>query len=137
MRRALLLLIAALALTAAGCGSSNDSDSSSSDAAAPAETTAAPADTTAAPAGGGADAVTIKDFAFDPKDITVKVGEKITWTNEDGAAHNVVSDSGEKIESDAIEGGKTFSFTPTKAGKITYECTFHPQMKGYSITVTS
>ena len=38
--------------------------------------------------------VTIKDFAFDPSTITVKVGANVTWTNEDSAAHQLKEDNG-------------------------------------------
>jgi plastocyanin len=143
-RLAPLLPLAAVALVAAGCGSSSDSSSSKPPAAsattdAGSSSGGAPATTTAAPSsdsGGAATAVHIRNFAFEPRNVTVKVGQKIEWTNDDSTAHNVVADSGAKFASDPIDGGQTFSFTPTKAGKITYECTFHSQMKGYTITVT-
>ncbi len=36
---------------------------------------------------GGAAAVTIKNYAFAPQSLTVKVGTRITWTNRDATAH--------------------------------------------------
>src|SRR5688500_3825478 len=36
--------------------------------------------------------VTIEDQAFTPATITVKKGTTVTWTNQDGVGHNVVSD---------------------------------------------
>jgi plastocyanin len=71
----------------------------------------------------------MKDTSFDPKDQTVKVGQKVTWTNDDGAAHNVTADSGATFKSSSFGSGGTFSFTPKKAGTIAYECTLHPGMK--------
>ena len=38
-----------------------------------------------------AGSVTIKNFAFSPKSITVKVGDSVTWTNQDAATHNAVA----------------------------------------------
>jgi len=73
---------------------------------------------------------------FDPKETTVKVGEKVTWTNEDDVDHNVVAREGADFSSDTFGKGKTFSYTPTKAGKIEYTCTLHPGMDG-ELTVTS
>jgi len=70
----------------------------------------------------------MQNIAFDPKDVTVKVGQKVTWTNDDSVDHNVTSQSGETIKSDNFGKGGTFSFTPTKAGKISYVCTIHPGM---------
>jgi plastocyanin len=142
-RLAALLPLAAVALVAAGCGSSSNSSSASGATTAASGSSASGSGsgsaTTAAPASsdsGGATAVHIRNFAFDPRNVTVKVGQKIEWTNDDSVAHNVVADSGASFASDPIDGGHTFSFTPTKAGKITYECTFHSQMKGFTITVT-
>ena len=61
----------------------------------------------------------MKNFAFDPKDVTVKVGQKVTWTNDDSVAHNVTADSRARPSSPTDFGkGATFSFTPTKAGTI-------------------
>ena len=79
------------------------------------------------------------NFTADPKEITVKVGQPVTWTNKDGAPHNVVSDSapnGEKIHSPDMANGATFTFTPSAAGTIVYECSIHPQMTGYKVIVT-
>ena len=70
----------------------------------------------------------MQNIAFDPKAVTVKVGQKVTWTNDDSTDHNVTSQSGETIKSDNFGKGGTFSFTPTKAGTINYVCTIHPGM---------
>jgi plastocyanin len=121
--------IAALAVAAlaVGCGDDDGggSDTGSGGKATPAETT--PAE--------GAATVKMQSIQFDPKEITVKVGEKITWTNEDSVDHDVVADSGASFRSDVFGKGGTFEFTPTKAGEITYECTLHPGMDG-TIQVT-
>ena len=76
----------------------------------------------------------MQNIAFDPKSVTVKVGQKITWTNDDTTDHNVTADSGADFKSDAHGQGSTFEFTPDKAGTIAYECTLHPGMKA-TITV--
>jgi plastocyanin len=128
MRRILFVLCAVVSLAAAGCGGSSGSTSSGSSSGA--STSAA-----AAPSSGGGVAIKMQNIAFDPKAVTVKVGQKITWTNEDSTDHNVTADSGASFKSKDFGQGGTFSFTPTKAGTITYECTLHPNMKGATITV--
>lgn len=80
-------------------------------------------------------AVQMKNVKFVPETIKVKLGQKITWTNKDGFAHNVTSTKGEKIDSGNIDGGATFQFTPKQAGTIAYECTIHPGQSG-TISVT-
>jgi plastocyanin len=128
MRRILLALCAVVALAAAGCGSNGSSTSSGSSSSA-STSTAAPSSS------GGGVAIKMQNIAFDPKAVTVKVGQKVTWTNGDATDHNVTADSGASFKSKDFGQGGTFSFTPTKAGTITYECTLHPNMKGATITV--
>ena len=129
MRRILLALGAVVALAAAGCGGSNSSSTSSGSSSSASTSTAA-----AASSGGGV-AIKMQNIAFDPKSVTVKVGQKVTWTNDDTVDHNVTSQSGESIKSDNFGKGGTFSFTPTKAGTIKYVCTIHPGMDA-TLTVT-
>ncbi|HEX6621484.1 MAG TPA: plastocyanin/azurin family copper-binding protein [Solirubrobacteraceae bacterium] len=128
MRRILPALCAVVVLAAAGCGSSNSSSTSSG-------SSSGSASTGAASSSGGAVAIKMQNIAFDPKAVTVKVGQKVTWTNEDSVDHNVTSQSGESIKSDNFGKGGTFSFTPTKAGTISYVCTIHPGMTA-TLTVT-
>ena len=35
--------------------------------------------------------VTVKDFAFQPKTVTIRVGDTVTWANVDTATHTVTS----------------------------------------------
>jgi plastocyanin len=135
MRRAttllLCLLLALGALAVAGCGGDDDNGSA-------AETTAAPAETTEGTASsGGGVAIDAVDIKFKPQTATAKVGEKVTWTNKDQIAHTVTSEQGapEKFDSGTLDGGKTFSFTPTKAGEYPYVCQIHPSQTG-TLTVT-
>lgn len=124
------LLCGAGALLAA-CGSSTKTDSTPATTP-PASTT--PASTTPAKSAGLA--IDMQNTAFSPQDATAKVGEKITWTNSDGFDHNVTARSGATFKSSDFGQGGTFSFTPTKPGKINYVCTIHlPGMVG-TITVT-
>jgi plastocyanin len=123
MRRTLPLLAAVLLLgAAAGCGSSNDDNSSSSSSGSSGQSSS----TTK----GGAVTVQMKNIQFDPKNVTVKAGDKVTWENLDTVDHNVVADSGASFKSDTFGRGGTYEFTPQKAGTIQYECTLHPGMVG-------
>ena len=120
MRRILLALCAvlALALGLAACGGGDDNGGGS---------TSTTSSSAASSTGGG---VTIKmqNIQFAPKDTTVKVGQKVTWTNDDNTDHNVTADSGADFKSKDFGSGGTFEFTPDKAGTIKYECTIHPGM---------
>jgi plastocyanin len=115
-------------LSAAGCGGGDDGSA----AAVPAAATAMPAKTAAAPS--GAVAARIQGFAFAPKQLKVKVGEEITWTNDDSAAHTVTAKSGASFDSGTLAQGADFTFKAAKPGTIAYFCAIHPSMTG-TITV--
>jgi len=73
----------------------------------------------------------IEDFKFQPATIQAKVGETLTWTQKDGAAHTVTSTSGpESFDSGSMGKGQKFSYTFTKPGTYQYKCNIHPSMKG-------
>jgi plastocyanin len=121
----LLVTLAAVgAIAVGGCGSDDSSDSGS---------TAAPATSTPAAASGGVK-ITMKNIAFNPKAVTVKVGQKITWVNGEPIEHDVAATSGADFKSEVFGQDGTFAFTPKEAGEIKYECTLHPGMEG-TVTV--
>jgi predicted lipoprotein with Yx(FWY)xxD motif/plastocyanin len=73
---------------------------------------------------GGSASVDIRNFAFDPSPLTVKVGTTVTWENKDSAKHNVIADNG-AFKSGALGNDDKFSFTFTEAGTYLYYCSFH------------
>lgn len=133
------LLALSLLLVVSACGGSDTSTAASTPTAAPTTaaptdtptptpTTAAPTDTpTAAPTSGGL-SVTLDHEAFAPTSLTVKVGDKVTWTNKDVEAHTVTADQG-AFDSGVVAVGQSFSFTFTKAGTYSYHCDIHPTMR--------
>ena len=73
-------------------------------------------------------AVHIDNFVFAPAQLTVKVGQTVTWTNRDDIPHTVVSAG--KFRSKALDTDDKFSFTFTAAGEYKYFCSLHPHMTG-------
>ena len=112
-----LTLMLALALAACSSGGASPTPSAS----------------TAPPATGAA--VTIGDFAFQPADLTVKVGDTVAWTNTGNAPHTVKWDDGTPASDRLTEGGAPYERTFDAPGTFTYVCGIHGSMKG-SITVT-
>ncbi|MGE5156870.1 MAG: cupredoxin family copper-binding protein [Gemmatimonas sp.] len=72
--------------------------------------------------------VTIDNFTFTPPELTVKLGDTVTWTNHDDIPHTVVSAG--KFRSKALDTDDSFSFTFTAAGDYKYFCSLHPHMTG-------
>ncbi len=128
---ALLLACTALALVAAGCGDDDDDDGGGGGAA-----------TTEQPAGGGGDdggggggggggaEVSEEGIAFEPAEVTVSVGDTVTWTNNDSVGHDVTADSFSSGEPGGMAPGDTFEHTFEEAGTFDYVCTVHPGMEG-------
>ncbi|MEK7447571.1 MAG: cupredoxin domain-containing protein [Patescibacteria group bacterium] len=71
--------------------------------------------------------ITIKDFAFNPDTLTVKVGDTVTWSNEDGVVHSIKATD---FTSPNIKNSETYKFQFTKVGTYGYNCGIHPYMKG-------
>ena len=77
--------------------------------------------------------VDIKLFQFKPKELEVKKGTIVTWTNGDAIEHSVTAGKPGKAASDFDSGfftkGGSFSHTFDAAGSFTYFCKRHPNMQ--------
>ena len=125
MYLSLVVALLIIALPLAGCAGSGST----------AGTTAK--ETTVATTAGGAGAkneISIQGNAFSPDNLSIKVGDTVTWTNNDSYAHTVKAAKGE-FESGNVAGGGKFSFTFSKEGTYEYICGIHTFMKG-TVTVT-
>lgn len=94
--------------------------------------------------------LTITAYAYSKRDIKVKKGTTVTWTNQDSMEHNAMlehEDSGHahdappvsEVRPDVFAGpllkkGESYSFTFDEIGTYPYHCAPHPSMRG-SITV--
>ena len=71
--------------------------------------------------------IIIKNFEFNPSEITIQQGTTLKWINEDSAPHNIKSDI---INSDTFGLGGLFEFKFENTGIYDYICGIHPYMKG-------
>jgi plastocyanin len=112
-----LLVSAFLIIALGGCGSSSDSSSS--------ETTSSGASSGASTSG----KIDISNFEFVPKDVTVKAGTPVTWTNQDSAAHTATATGpGGGFDTGTLEQGDSKT-VKVKSGTYHYICGIHPFMK--------
>ena len=132
MTKLLVLMLACLALGLAACGGDDDDGGGGGGG-------GGGASTSEQPAGGGAE-VKMANIQFDPKNLTVKAGETITFTNEESIAHDVHKQSGPGGDfgsgpDGGMQQGDTFKLKLDQPGKYTYVCHVHaPGMAG-TITV--
>jgi plastocyanin len=71
-----------------------------------------------------------KGKMFSESSVTVKKGEKLTFTNDDNVAHNIFSTSaGNDFNLGLLTPGNSASVAFDKAGDVDIICAIHPQMK--------
>jgi plastocyanin len=82
------------------------------------------------------------DQAYDPNPVKVKVGDTVTWTNDDSQAHTITSGTdssdpniGKEFDSSPglstlLSTNQKFSHKFDTAGEFPYFCQLHPTMVG-------
>jgi plastocyanin len=125
-------VLVAMALGLSACGGGDDGDTST--VTEPVESSTEESGPNAnAPAPSGeaprAEKVEIADFAYDPDPVTVQVGGKVTWLNQDSAPHTATAEDG-SFDTGTLEEGKLKSETFKQAGTYEYICEVHPDMHG-------
>ena len=76
--------------------------------------------------------ITIDNFTFSPKALTVAVGTTIKWVNHDDIPHTVVEKQ-TTFRSRLLDTDDAYSYTFTSAGAFDYFCGLHPHMVGQII----
>ena len=74
-------------------------------------------------------AVSIRDFAFSPKTVEIRVGDRVTWTNRDAVEHTASARNG-SFDTGLLGEGESRSIRFNVAGTYRYVCTPHPSMTG-------
>lgn len=87
----------------------------------------------ALPALAASHTVAIEGFKFAPANLTVAVGDTITFVNKDSAPHTATARGG-AFDTGRLGRGESATVTIGAAGSFDYICSFHPAMKG---TVTA
>ncbi len=74
-------------------------------------------------------AVTIDNFAFSPRCVTVAPGATVTFTNADTATHTASSNPAGQFDTGAISSGASATIVaPSAAGDHAGRCNFHTSM---------
>ena len=95
----------------AGCGGDNDSGAGPSAGAAAGQT------------------VVIRDFKFEPANLTVSPGTRVTVKNEDAAAHTLTADD-RSFDTGNIGGKGQKEITAPNTGRVAFKCDIHQYMTG-------
>ena len=78
----------------------------------------------------GTVSATIANFAFSPATITAKVGDVVSWTNNDSAPHTATLKSDATCTTDNLANGASGGILFNTAGSYDYFCKIHPSMTG-------
>ena|SRR5579872_706391 len=125
--RALFFAVFLLIMLAGGCSR----EMHSSPPAAHSATPPAPKEEGASTMTAAEQTIHIDNFTFDPAEVTVKVGTKVTWVNRDDVPHTATSTAKPKaFDSKALDTDQQFSFVFEKPGTYDYFCAVHPKMTG-------
>ncbi len=73
--------------------------------------------------------VTIDNFTFGPKELTVPVETTVKWVNHDDIPHTVANKD-KLFRSKALDTDDSYSYTFATAGTFDYFCGLHPHMVG-------
>lgn len=136
-RNLLVLVLAVLALALASCGGDDDEEGAAGGPETVTETEPAeqpapsPPETPPKPGGEAprAQKVEIVDFTYEPDPVTVAVGGKVTWLNQDSAPHTATAED-DSFDTGTLDEGKIGSATFKQPGSVAYICSIHPTMKG-------
>ena len=87
------------------------------------------------PDGSGVPGCDETNECYIPYNASISVGDEVTWSNDDSAAHTVTSGTPAdgpdgKFDSSLFMAGSTFSVTFDEAGEYPYFCMVHPWMIG-------
>jgi plastocyanin len=123
-----MALLAACTSTQTGGGQTSGADAQES-----------AAGSAAASAAGGGNTVVLEGFAFEPAELTVHVGDTVTFENKDDTRHtathgeNGTAADNAEFDIDLPENGATGEYTFDEAGDFPVTCKVHPDM---NMTIT-
>lgn len=75
--------------------------------------------------------ILVKNFGFDPAEITVPAGAEVEWTDQ-GGRHSVQADDG-SFKSETMTAGGTFKHRFDRPGIYRYFCEFHGAAGGHDM----
>jgi hypothetical protein len=79
--------------------------------------------------------ITVKDFAFQPRTVTVRIGDTVTWSNIDTATHTATSTG--NWDTGNIPPGSSRSIVLATPGTYAYFCLLHSIMFGTIVVIAA
>lgn len=80
--------------------------------------------------------VSVGNNVFSPAELTIDVGDTVTWTKAAGGSHNVAADGGAFRSGNVTSAAFSFSHTFVTAGSFPYHCELHGNAGGIGMSGT-
>jgi plastocyanin len=133
-----LVLLMVLAACSANAGSSASQSAAATQSSAASQSVSQSAAASQSTAASGTQTVKLSGFKFDPETLTIAVGTKVIFQNQDGVTHTVTNGKDGQPETSplfdqTVPDGASFEFTFTKAGTFNVTCKIHHTM---NMTIT-
>jgi len=133
-----LLCVVVVAVIAAGCTQPSPPQSPqitlTVSPTVPVQTLITPVPTPISQASVSENTITIKNFAFTPRTLTVKTGSIVRWENQDSSLHRIIfiDKDGQDISGDysVLSSTQSWSKKFDQPGTYPYYCKIHPEMTG-------
>ncbi len=71
----------------------------------------------------------MRAFQYQPASLTVQFGDTVTWINDDLVPHTATAGA-KRFDSGSVDARGSWRYVAERKGTFSYECTFHPMMKG-------
>ncbi len=126
----LTVVILVVAIVAFNLGSKSVLEVPSSPSPPSMQSNTEPAANASTPALEGNQTIIIENLAFNPSELRIKVGNQITWINNDRMSHTVSSNIGYELNSGKFSQGAVYKHTFNTIGTFNYHCNIYPMMKG-------
>jgi plastocyanin len=78
----------------------------------------------------GSAQIGIDNFAFTPRELTIRAGQSVTWTNHDDVPHRIQSANRAFAPSAVLDTKGVYALMLPTAGEYPYFCSLHPTMTG-------
>lgn len=69
--------------------------------------------------------VTMKNWVFIPKTLTINTGDSVLWINDDDSHHMIIFEDPSVKSSENIKPEKEYLLTFDKPGEYRYNCKYH------------
>ncbi len=121
---------ACIAIAAAGCGGGGGNSGASASGSTTHSMQATTKQPAKQPAAMHSATVTIKNFDYSPRTLTVARGTTVHWINRDITNHTVTGTGSAHFDLGNVNRGKSLDMRFTTAGTYSYVCQYHPNMHG-------